>query len=289
MGHFKVGVITDSFRKGTEESVRAAKAVGAEGFQIYAVSGDFCADRLDDAARKAFRRFCDSLGLEIAALCGDLGGHGFMNAADNAGRIARAKRVVDLAADLGTAIVTTHIGVVPDDAASPVYAVMRDACRELGAYAASRGTTFAVETGPESGAVLRAFLDEVAVDGIGANLDPANLVMVGGHDPVEAVRLLAPYIVHTHAKDGRRLKSCSAAEVYGAFADGTYGELVERLGGDPFVEVPLGEGEVDWDAYLAALKTAGYRGFLTIEREVGDDPAVDIARAVRFLRERIAA
>jgi L-ribulose-5-phosphate 3-epimerase len=127
------------------------------------------------------------------------------------------------------------------------------------------------------------------VSGVGVNLDPANLVMVGGHDPVEAVRLLGPYIVHTHAKDGRRLKPCSAAEVYGAFADGTFKALVERLGGDPFIEVPLGEGEVDWDAYLAALRGVGFSGFLTIEREVGDDPAADIAKAVNFLRARIGA
>lgn len=286
MSAFKIGAITDSFQKGPREGARAAKAAGADGVQIYAVSGDFCAEMLDAAARREFRAFCEALELEIAALCGDLGGHGFMNAAENPERIARSKRIVDLAVDLGTRIVTTHIGVVPDDATTPVYAAMRNACRELGAYAAARGATFAVETGPESGAVLRAFLDDVGVEGIGANLDPANLAMVGGHDPVEAVRRLAPYIVHTHAKDGRRLKPGSAAEVYGAFADGTYGALVERLGGAPFVEVPLGEGEVDWDAYLATLEAVGFRGYLTIEREVGEDPAADIANAVRFLRAR---
>src|SRR5690606_23595619 len=104
-----------------------------------------------------------------------------------------------------------------------------------------------------------------------------------------AVHLLAPYIVHTHAKDGRKLKACNATEVYGSFADGTYSKLVERLGGDPFIEVPLGEGDVKWDAYLVALKASGYRGFLTIEREVGTDPAADIAKAVQFLREQISA
>ncbi len=287
MATFKIGAITDSFRKSPREGVRAVKEVGAEGFQIYAVSGEVCPEQMDAAARKEFRALCDGLGLEIAALCGDLGGHGFMNAADNVERVARSKRIVDLAADLGTSVVTTHIGVVPESKSDPVYRTMQQACRDLGAYAASKGVTFAIETGPESPPVLRAFLDGLGVKGIGVNLDPANLAMVGGHDPVEAVRVLAPYIVHTHAKDGRNLKKCSSAEVYGAFADGTYGKLVERLGGDPFLEVPLGEGDVKWDAYLAALKATGYRGFLTIEREVGADPAADIAKAVRFLRERM--
>lgn len=289
MATFRIGAIADSFRKGPREGVRAAKDVGADGFQIYAVSGEISPENMDAAARRAFRAYGDGLGLEIAALCGDLGGHGFMREDENRAKVPRSKRIVDLAADLGAPVVTTHIGVVPEDAATPVYRTLTAACRELGTYAAGKGVTFAIETGPESAPVLRAFLDGLGVKGIGVNLDPANLAMVGGHDPVEAVRRLAPYIVHTHAKDGRKLKPCSATEVYTSFADGTYGKLVERLGGDPFIEVPLGEGDVRWDAYLAALKAAGFRGFLTIEREVGTDPAADIARAVRFLRERMAA
>lgn len=289
MATFKIGAIADSFRKGPREGVRAAKAVGAEGFQIYAVSGEISPEGMDPAARRAFRVYCEELGLEVSALCGDLGGHGFMKEEENREKVPRSKRIVDLAVDLGTHVVTTHIGVVPDDTHSPVYRTLQTACRDLGAYAATKGVTFAIETGPESAPVLRAFLDGLGVKGIGVNLDPANLAMVGGHDPVEAVRLLAPYIVHTHAKDGRKLKPCSAPEVYTSFAEGTYGKLVERLGGAPFIEVPLGEGDVKWNAYLAALKAAGFRGYLTIEREVGADPAADIGRAVRFLRERMAA
>ncbi len=288
MATFKIGAIADSFRKGPRDGVRAAKEVGAEGVQIYAVSGEISPEAMDAAARKAFRAYCEGLGLEIAALCGDLGGHGFMDINENKDKVPRSKSIVDLAVDLGTQVVTTHIGVVPEDKTSPVYATLKTACRELGLYAATKGVTFAIETGPESAPVLRAFLDDLGVKGIGVNLDPANLAMVGRHDPVEAVRLLAPYIVHTHAKDGRNLKPCDASEVYASFADGTYGKLVERLGGDPFIEVPLGEGDVKWDAYLAALKTAGFRGFLTIEREAGADPSADIAKAVQFLRKRIA-
>ena len=54
-----------------------------------------------------------------------------------------------------------------------------------------------------------------------------------------------------------------------------------------FKEVPLGEGQVDWDAYIAALKEIGYDGFLTIERECGDNPENDITLAASFLKSKI--
>lgn len=163
---------------------------------------------------------------------------------------------------------------------------MRDACRELGDYAAKANVTFAIETGLEPAATLKQFIDDVGSKGIGVNLDPANLVMVLNHDPVEAVRILGAHIVHTHAKDGVHYQDCDAAEVYGAFADGGFAELVARTG-DIFAEVPLGEGDVPWEAYLRALQEVGFAGYLTIEREVGDNPEADIRKAVNFLAERI--
>ena len=289
MTPFKIGVMADSFRKDIREGARAAKALGADGIQIYAVAGKICPENMDAAARLDFRKFCDDLNLSISALCGDLGGHGFAREAENKGKIERSKKIVDLAVDLGTAVVTTHIGVVPSDPAHPTYQVLKTACRELGAYAGTKGIAFAIETGPEPATVLKAFLVDVAEAGIGVNLDPANLVMVIGDDPIKAAELLGPHIVHTHAKDGRRLKVCDASRIYDAFAENRYGELVKELGGAPFEEVPVGEGEVRWDAYLAALRKAGYHGYLTVEREVGADPSADIGKAVRYLCDRMAA
>jgi len=284
----KIGVIVDSFRKDSVEAgLRAAREVGADGLQIYSVAGEMSAARMDAPAREHFRALCAELGLEIAALCGDLGGHGFMIESEMAERVAASKAIVDLAVDLGTNVVTTHLGVIPADSSEAVYRTMQAACRALGPYAAARKVTFAIETGPEATETLREFLDSLGVEGIGVNYDPANLVMVGRHDPVAGVKILAPYIVHTHAKDGRNLMPCSESEVYGAFAENRYDQLVARLGGDPFLEVPLGEGQVNWTVYLGALREIGYQGYLTIEREVGDDPASDIAKAVVFLREQL--
>ena len=276
--------MTDSFRLDVREGIRRAAELGADGLQVYAVRGEVCPEAMDASKRREFRAFCGGLGLEISALCGDLGGHGFTRLADNPPKISRSKAIVDLAVDLGTAVVTTHIGVVPADRSSGVYGTLRAACRELGEYARSRGVTFAVETGPETARQLAAFLRDVDSRGIGANLDPANLVMVTGDDPVKAVDTLREYIVHTHAKDGVKLAPCDPQEVYDAYAEGRQDEL----GVDSFYrEVPLGEGQVDFDGYLRALERIGYRGYLTIEREVGENPERDIAAAVAFLKGKL--
>jgi sugar phosphate isomerase/epimerase len=286
MSAWKIGIIGDSLRLAPRAAVAKAKELGADGVSLYAVSGAFSAESLDRQARADFRACVADHGMEIASLVGDLGGHGFQDREENVAKLPRMRAIVDLAADLGTGIVTTHIGVVPGDRVRPDYAVMVEACRELGRYAANRGVTLAIETGPEPAHVLHAFLDDVGTRGIGVNLDPANLAMVVRDDPVRAVHTLAPYLVSTHAKDGRNLQPCDAGEVYGAFAEGGFAEL-EGHTGALFEEVPLGQGHVPWKAYLAALKAVGFTGYLTIEREVGADPAADIAQAVRFLRERI--
>ena len=284
MAAFKIGVMCDSFRLPVREGVRKAAALGAQGLQVYTVAGEMAPESLDAAARREFRHFCRDLSLEIAALCGDLGGHGFQIAKENVHKVERSQRIVDLAADLETKVVTTHIGVVPEDTHCEIYRNMLQACRALGEYARPRGVTFAIETGPEPATRLKSFLDDVGSRAVGVNLDPANLVMVLGDDPVAAVHTLKGRIVHTHAKDGVRLKPCDPVEVYHAFAVGGIAGLEI---GSYFKEMPLGRGAVPWERYLAALKEIGYKGFLTIEREVGEQPEQDIREAVQFLKARI--
>ena len=275
----KIGAMVESFCVGLEGGLAAAKDVGADGVQMF-TSGQFTADELKDIKLKL-----DDSGLELSAVCADFGGHGFMVADENAARVERSKRAVDEALTLGTTVITTHIGVVPVDTANPRYGVMLEACRELAIYARDHEAWFAIETGPETGRVLRGFLDDLGVDkGLGANFDPANLVMVVQDDVLDAVDALGPFIVHTHAKDGKNTDPTIDPEV-------TYGavpcpEGVEQWGG--FLEVPLGEGTVPWPEYIAALKAVGFDGYLTIEREVGDDPKADIAQAVRFLKDLLA-
>ena len=282
MSRFSIGVILDSFRKPFPEALDLTQRLGAQGIQVYATSGEMAPENLVGQKRKDFLRQVKERGLVISALCGDLG-HGFADRERNPELIRRSKLIVDLAKELETDIVTTHIGVVPSDPADPHYHIMQDACGELAAYADQMQARFAVETGPEMSSVLRVFLDGLHSKGVSVNLDPANLVMVAGDDPVAAVHNLAPYIVHTHAKDGVMLRKTNPEAIYAKSMHGNS----ETDQGPAYEERPLGQGNVPFDRYLDALEQEGFHGFLTIEREVGDDPARDIALAVEFLKARI--
>ena len=274
---FSIGVILDSFRTDLTTALDKAAAVGATGLQVYATSGAFSPESLSPQKRREFLDMCKSRGLTISALCGDLG-QGFANPEKNPELIERSKRILDLAKDLETDVVTTHIGVVPADTDCDTFRIMQDACGQLAANADSLRAHFAIETGPELSAVLKTFLDTLHSTGVAVNLDPANLVMVAGDDPVKAVHNLKEYIVHTHAKDGRMLRRVNPETIYNGTLD--FAEA-------PFIELPLGQGDVDFPAYLSALNDIGYTGYLTIEREVGDDPEGDIRLAVNFLQSLI--
>lgn len=287
---WKIGVIVDSFRVGVREGLVKAKNVGADGVQIYAVQGEMDPANLSATARKEWKTYIESLGLKISALVGDLGGHGFQDRTANLLKIEQSKRILDLAVELGTNVVTTHIGIVPDDPNGDVYESMHLACEELSRYATSMNAYFAIETGPETAAHLKQFLDGLGSKGVSVNFDPANMVMVTGDDPVQGVYTLKDYIVHTHAKDGVRLREVDPRLVYGAlgFEPLDHEKLAQMAeSGEAFREVPLGQGSVDWTAYLQALRDIGYEGYLTIEREVGEDPEADIAAAVKFLKASI--
>ncbi len=276
MKKFPVGVIINSFRTDIPTAVKKAAEVGAQGIQVYATSGEMSPLELVGNKRKEFLDLVKSNGLVISALCGDLGGGGFIHKDLNRERVDFSKKILDLAKELETDVVTTHIGVVPEDPNHDRYKIMQEACFELAEYADSIDAHFAVETGPETSLVLKGFLDSLNSTGVGVNLDPANLVMVTGDDPAKAVHNLKKYIVHTHAKDGKQIFYRDPEIVYGIKKDVIVTD-------DSFIEVPLGEGSVNWQEYLKALEDIGYNGFLTIEREVGDNPEKDIRTAVEFL------
>ena len=273
----KIGVMVESFRKSSIDSivksdnpmdafkvgVQKAAKLGAEGIQAYATFGALQFDGMTKEKIKETLDIVKSNGLIFSAICGDFGGHGFEDKAENVAKVENSKRVLDLAKELECSIVTTHIGTVPEEE-NAKKDIMRTACRELAVYADSIGSAFAVETGPETSKVLCDFLDSLGAMGVRVNFDPANLVMCVADDPVKGVDTLKKYIVHTHAKDGVMIGNREGYE-----------------------ELPLGKGGVDFDNYLLALDKIGYKGFLTIEREVGDDPEADILLAKEFLTEKL--
>ncbi|MCM8825723.1 MAG: sugar phosphate isomerase/epimerase [Candidatus Omnitrophica bacterium] len=260
----KIGVIPDCFRIPIKDAIKKAKELALDGIQPYATRGELDPANMSKTARDDFKKFVSDLGLEISALVGDFGGHGFTDSKTIDWRVGRTMEVIDLALDLKVKIVTTHIGIVPENQDAIEWKLLLQSLPELGNYAANRGIVLATETGPEPAELLKKLLMKLNNPGIMVNYDPANLVMVAGDDPVKGVYTLKDYIVHTHAKDGIKLP--------------------DENGKKRWKEMPLGEGNVNFSEYLKAMKDIGFNGFFTIEREVGENPEQDIIKARDFLR-----
>ena len=257
----KIGVMAESFRsENFRKAAETAAAIGASGMQVYItdISPLLTIDQMTDEKIREVLDIVKSNGLIFSAVCGDMG-YGFDDKEQNPHFIDRSMRILDIAKKLDCSIVTTHIHEVPVEE-NEKKQTMRDACNKLASYADSIGSCFALETGPEPGKRLAEFLGTLDAKGVRVNFDPANLVMDAGDDPVEAVEYLKDYIVHTHAKDGR------------------------KLGATTYIELPLGTGDVDFDAYLKKLASVGFDGYLTIE--VGENPYADIKLAFDFLTEK---
>lgn len=281
MYNFSIGAMVDSFKQDTREAIKTAASIGVKGLQMYSTTGENSPENLVGQKRKDLLNFVKDQGLVFSAICGDLG-KAFIYADRNIELIEKSKRIMDLAKELESDVVTTHIGVVPTDKSCDRYKIMQDACYELAQYADSMDSHFAVETGPELAVTLKSFLDDLGSTGVAVNLDPANFAMVTKDDPVQAVYTLQKYIVHTHAKDGINLLPADPEAVYSEMQHDQWDSV------ELFRELPLGQGAVDYPRYLKALEEIGYKGFLTIERECGGNPVADIKLAADFLRKVIA-
>lgn len=254
----KIGVIPDSFQVPFKEAVTLARDMGVQGLQPYVTRGELAPENLSKEDRAAILRYVKDNGLVFSALCADFGLH-FNEHGTNEEGILRTMAMMDLALDLDTHIITTHIGKVPEDENCESYANMVSTIERLGKYGDKIGVVFATETGPEPALPLRRMLEKADTHSAKVNLDPANLFMCAGENPVNSVRVLRDYIVHTHAKDGQ----------------------MEPDGG--YTEYRLGDGGVPYFQYISTLKEIGYDGFLTIEREAGATRMQDIRHAVAFL------
>jgi sugar phosphate isomerase/epimerase len=179
-------------------------------------------------------------------------------------RVVHACRISNWAREVGLNAVTSHIGFIPEDPNDPQYGPFIEMMRAFCRYCRDNGQTFAFETGQETAETLRRTIDDIGMDNVGVNLDPANLLLYGKSRPLQAVDLLGPYVLNTHCKDGRW----------------------PAPGGKLGEEVPLGEGEVQFRELIPKLYRMGYRGPLTIEREIsGERQIADIQRAKALLEE----
>ena len=245
----KIGAIAESFNKPFKEAIESIAALELDGVQMYADTETVYA-KMTAKEIKEVKKIIDGAGIKVSALCGDFGCD--MYYTRDRAQIDKEKRIMEIAKELGTDIVTTHIGVVPEDFACKQYESMHEVCRELAEFADTMGGHFAVETGPERAELLKKFLDNLGSRGVAVNLDPANLVMCAGDDPVKAVYTLKEYIVHTHAKDGKQLKKVDTRTLY---CPQYYG--LEQGDWGSIIEMPLGQG--NHRARVRREPRSGYR------------------------------
>jgi len=190
---------------------------------------------------------------------------GFIPPATRAEREARTIELSDFAARLGVKSIACHIGFVPEDDQHPDYIAVKAMVQRICDHAAKHGQTFALETGQEPARTLLHFLKDLGRENIGINFDPANMILYGTGDPIEALGVLAPHVISVHAKDG----DWPPQGVEGALG----------------TERPLGLGSVGMPRFVAKLKEIGYKGPMNIERETEDleQRYADMAMAVKLL------
>lgn len=174
---------------------------------------------------------------------------------------AAAVATAEIAAALELGLVTFHAGFVPEPSGGPAYRVVVDRVAEIATIFARRNVRVGLETGQESAPHLAAFLDDLVGMSVGVNFDPANLILYGRGDPVTALDRLAPFVLQVHIKDA----------------------LPPVRRGEWGIEVPVGEGAIDWPAFFDALQRCPEVDTLAIEREAGDRRVLDITRAVGLL------
>ncbi|MDD4558825.1 MAG: sugar phosphate isomerase/epimerase [bacterium] len=177
-------------------------------------------------------------------------------------RVEALKKWADFAERVGAPAVITHCGFIPENITDAAYSGVVDAIKEVAEYCGEKGLEFWFETGQETPVVLLRTIERAGTGNLGINLDPANLLMYGKGNPIDALFVFGRYIRNIHAKDGL----CPT--------DG------ENLG----KEVPVGEGMVRYSEFMVRLKEVGFDGELIIEREIsGDEQIRDIRKTVTLL------
>jgi sugar phosphate isomerase/epimerase len=190
---------------------------------------------------------------------------GLMPRETRAARAKELKEIADFARQLKVDVVGAHLGFVPHDKTDPEYIELLEITRDICDHCKNNRQALHLETGQEPVDVLIEFLNDVDRDNIFVNFDPANMILYGAGEPIPAIEALGSRVRSVHCKDATW--SDKPGETWGA-------------------EVPLGEGDVDFELFLNTLKKIGYTGPLTIEREIPQDPArqkAEIGRAIELL------
>jgi sugar phosphate isomerase/epimerase len=180
-------------------------------------------------------------------------------------RLKMLMKGADFALKIGVKDLVTHVGFIPENPNDPEYKSLVAVLRYLALYCNQRGLYFLFESGQETPVTLLRAIEDIGLDNLGVNLDPANLILYGKANPVDALDVIGRYVRGVHAKDG------------------LYPTSGRYLG----QEVPLGAGKVNLSALIAKLKAVGYDGALTIEREISGEQQVKDIQMARSLLEKL--
>ncbi|PHS14365.1 MAG: Fe-S cluster assembly protein HesB [Blastopirellula sp.] len=226
---------------------------------------------------KAFLERLNSLGITLTCVFGGFEGEsyadipttvetvGLVPAATRAARTAEMKEISDFARLLDCDVVALHIGFVPHDTADPQYSEIVSITQDLCAHCEANGQALHLETGQETADGLLQFIDDVAKPNLKVNFDPANMILYGTGEPIEALKKIGSRVGSIHCKDAK---------------------WADKPGEEWGQEVALGQGDVGMETYLQTLADIGYFGPLTIEREIPQDPErqkAEIGGAVELL------
>lgn len=231
------------------------------------------------ATADQFKSRIDKLGMRVTAVFAGFDGESYADipttkrtvglapANRRAARLKELKGIIDFTTMLGVDATGLHIGFVPHDAGSEEFAAVVQATKEACQHAQSQGVNIHLETGQEPVDVLLAFLGAVDQPNLYVNFDPANMILYGCGEPIPALKQLGSLVRSVHCKDARWSDQPGV----------TWGE-----------ETKLGEGNVDFPAFVATLEEIHYTGALTIERELSQDPErqqAEIGHAVGLLNQ----
>lgn len=270
-----LGVMTSLAADHPSKALARVRQMGFETCQLSNPPDSYVYGPRSRDLTQSFRQAVNQTGLTVTAVFIMFPGHiwnltdgprtiGLIPPDTRGERVVHACRMSDWALEAGISTVTSHVGFIPEDPNDATYQpfirMMRAFCR----YCAENGQKFAFETGQETAATLARTIQDIGLDNVGVNLDPANLVSYGKDKPLDAIQFIGRYILNTHCKDA----------------------LWPMPGAALGQEVPLGEGEAQIRELIPALFEMGYRGPLTIEREIsGPQQISDIERARSLLEE----
>ena len=232
--------------------------MGATGVQVDA-AGDLMPDALGATGRRELRNLLHSFSQELAALNAPLR-RGLNVAEQLQPRLEYVQKVMQLAFDLGARRVVVPCPKLPDDAATPRAQTLRESLLALGSFGDHAGAVLALEIGYDSAEKVKSYLAGFDTGSLKVTYDPANLLL-HGHDPIASLAPLRDLLAHVHARDAR-----SASLSRGLH------------------EVPVGAGDVDWMALMATLQVLEFDGFVTVEREQGENKLQDVIDGVKFLK-----